>query len=481
MMSLKVLRLFVVSFCVIATLAINPGLKVRVNQKGLNYIRPFVQQAIVKEMNNLKNIPDFNTRDGNTYIQVKRLRKTGLNPPTTSLAFNPGKNAVTLNVKGANIYIAGDWAYQTKALFIPITDSGDLVVSVKGLWVTLSLRLDRTSQGTAHITVVECNAGVGDVAIDFRGSWASFLYNAVSGKIESKVKNELVPKICQMTREGVNKQVNPKLNSVNLRQVVHNDYLFDFSFVNSPRVGNGFIESAHKGEVFWYKAIREAPFSPAPLPSNADNNKMVNIWMSDYSVNTMAWTAFTHDLAGKELTLKDLKVTDTKYFKTSCSDMCIGKVFPPLAQKYPNTVLEPRLRVLAAPKLSITANAATVIAKLGVDLRASGKVVLSADHDISLTVAPKIQNQVVSGQITNYHFTTHVKKFDMGTLTEKDVASFDVVANQLIKTLVLPKANEIGRKGIDLPKVPGLSFIGTYVKLSQGSLLVASDAHYVPQ
>ena len=64
-----------------------------------------------------------------------------------------------------------------------------------------------------------------------------------------------------------------------------------------------------QGEVFWEADVKEAPFSPEPIPAWTDNSRMVYIWVTDYTPNTFFYQAHTNGYLKYNVTKKDVGIT----------------------------------------------------------------------------------------------------------------------------------------------------------------------------
>ena len=79
--------------------------------------------------------------------------------------------------------------------------------------------------------------------------------------------------------------------------------MLDCRLISAPVFGSGYVESYHKGEIYWKTDPTKQPtFTPAPFPQTTPAAKTVYIWASDFVVNSMSFAVFTHGMLQYNLT-----------------------------------------------------------------------------------------------------------------------------------------------------------------------------------
>jgi lipopolysaccharide-binding protein len=183
---------------------INPGFRVILTSKGLNYAHR-VGLSVLKEWLCDYTIPPFNT---SAEEGLATVNYTFSNFSIHRLDF--GKSSLTSDERGfvltvdgvaisfsANLFIYEDeWPY--------ITDYGSGNVSASGMSVTLSVALqaNETNEGSLFLNVTSCSFSLHSVNLVFSGG-ASYLYNLFGLALNEYVKHELIKKFCGWTTNQI--------------------------------------------------------------------------------------------------------------------------------------------------------------------------------------------------------------------------------------------------------------------------------------
>ena len=79
--------------------------------------------------------------------------------------------------------------------------------------------------------------------------------------------------------------------------------IFIYNFLTSSQDS---ILILKKGEIYWEKDQKEAPFSPSPIPPSTDVSKMLYIWLTEFTANSYAYAAQTHGYLSRNFTSQDV-------------------------------------------------------------------------------------------------------------------------------------------------------------------------------
>jgi lipopolysaccharide-binding protein len=267
----------------------------------------------------------------------------------------PGRG-LQWSVTNFGISLRGDWRFKA-GIF---RDSGWFECHVSRLSITVSLTMFSTPSGQPAITKTGCSSNVGDVSFKLHGG-ASFIYNLFRDKIARIIKDYLQGQMCKTASDVVQK-ANEYLKHFKVKVPVGRLLELNYGLVSNPVFGAGYFELATRGEFFFVGDITDAPFHPSPLPNPPTAPRMLAFWLSDYVLNTAGYVTHKHDALHHNFTKNDLPPSDTHLLDASCCPRCgcIGKILPPIGDKYPNSTVEIELATTAPPTVNFQPGKATV-------------------------------------------------------------------------------------------------------------------------
>ena len=98
-----------------------------------------------------------------------------------------------------------------------------------------------------------------------------------------------------------------------------------------------------------YEGSSEAlPFFPQPIPIERDSNRMLYLYASDYTLNSMLYHAYQLDRLTIRVEEQSLPPMYRGFVRTTCPEIdqvggdflqsiCVGKLLPAIAKHFPNT------------------------------------------------------------------------------------------------------------------------------------------------
>ncbi|GFR57488.1 bactericidal permeability increasing protein [Elysia marginata] len=456
----------------------NPGVRLRLTKTGIDYANKLVLAEIIHELKSLL-IPDQSGHDGHISYTLTSIKVTGLSPPISSISLVPKKNGFSLAVTKLGMSIKGNWKVEYKQGFVHIQTSGSVDVSVSGMNLaeTASFGIDHT--GRPSVASSGCSATVGGVSVSFHGGTA-FIVNLFRHTVEDKIRDILPSKVCSAVVGVVDKNAEKSLSTLPVTIQVADRFLVDYRLVASPNISNSYAEVFDKGEVFWKADLKEAPFSPQPLPALTDTSRHVYIWMSEYTPNSFLYQAHTHGYLKYNVTKNDLPSDNKSYLNTTCKLKCVGTIIPQIGHKYPNSTVKLGFETMAVPNATMTNKTLDVNVKSLVTLWAQTPTNTTAFLatlivNASLTAQPSIKNERLTAVITDHTFKLSVVKSAVGQLFP---AVYNAVIEGILTIVVIPELNAVAAKGAQLPVVEGVQFNNTVLLVQPGNLLIGTDLKY---
>ncbi|WAR13475.1 BPI-like protein [Mya arenaria] len=420
----------------------NPGFKARITLKGLSYAND-VAMAALKKGAEMITFPDMSGQSGKFKYSVKNVRLTSFTPPTGAFTPLPGQG-LQWTGSGASIRVDGDFSY--KAFFVK--GSGSFTASVSAVSFGIAINIGADKDGRPRMQSAKCTCSVGGVDIKFHGGM-SWLYNLLKGKVENAVKKSLPPQICKLVNKSIDQDGEKKLASLPV-SIKIDKYLLDYRLTGTPNFTTQYLETYHKGEFLWGSAPVESPLSPPALPTTAAADRMVYLWVSDYTFNTLAAVSHRHGILKFNVTAADLPASTRGVLNTTCDGFipkCVGGLIPAIGKEYPNRLVDLRLASTAAPRLSITS--------AGLTLKASGTVELYERRPGAAAVG--------------------------AFLLSLDADEFmDFLIKEALNVYLIPKINGYGTRGLPLPTTDEFNLTNSTIQYFQNAVMIATDLTYTP-
>uniref|UniRef100_A0A8B9LZE7 Bactericidal permeability-increasing protein n=1 Tax=Accipiter nisus TaxID=211598 RepID=A0A8B9LZE7_9AVES len=174
--------------CLSLRLEANPGLKVRITQKGLDYGSrigmELLKQALLRET-----FPSWSGQESFSVVKVNyvisRLRINAVDFPETSASFIPG-TGISLSVAHASATISADWRMNTWLL----KDQGGITVSISGLFIAVIFKVSRDTTGRLYILLHNCQLSINSLKVKLNGG-SSWIYSFLSGYLEKPIHTKL--------------------------------------------------------------------------------------------------------------------------------------------------------------------------------------------------------------------------------------------------------------------------------------------------
>ncbi|XP_060691934.1 bactericidal permeability-increasing protein-like isoform X2 [Hemiscyllium ocellatum] len=455
------------------TLCTNPGLKVRVTQKALDYGRQVGVQVLRQKLRQIQ-IPDVSGEThlpviGHVKYQVTGMHINDFGLPQSAIGFYAG-TGIKLSISNAYIHINGNW--RVKYLFI--SDHGSFDLSVKGLSISEAIGMTRDETGRPAVHSAGCTAYIGSLDIKFHGG-ASWLYNLFSSSLEDPIRSSLIQQICPKVSNAIN-GLEEHLRNMKVASHVDKYAVIEYSLVNPIAITNKFMDLDFKGEFYSVAKHEEPPFKPPQVPLSEQTDHMMYLGLSDFFANS---AGFAYYRAGA----LNMNITDDMIPKQSpirLNTSTFGAVIPQVEKLYPNMLMLMSFHANQQPVLKVTPNNITIQASGAINTFAilpnsslAPLFVLDISASVSAQVA--ISKMKLIGSLKLNRLLLSLKHSDVGPFK---VTILQGLLNFAVKAVVLPKINERLATGFPLPNVDHLSFVNPLIKVNQDVLVIATDIHY---
>ncbi|XP_058047657.1 BPI fold-containing family C protein-like [Ahaetulla prasina] len=425
----------------ILLLEANPGIKVKITQKALDYGNQFGVELLKQKLKE-KTFEDWNGES--TYLfsalnyTISKIRIDNTEFPNTSLSLISG-TGIKLLVENASAIATGDWSAETW-LF---KDSGRAAVFISGVNLTAVVNVSRNVFGHLKLLLDSCKAYVDDMDIRLNQSYRHDLFCSD-----------------QMIEQEVQAQIG-------------NFAVIDYSLINSSTILESSINLDLKGTVYPVEEITEPPFKPTPFVLLNENNSMFYIGISEYLLQSVSLAfhasgAFTISAEQEEML--------SSYFNLTTD--ALESIIPTISHIYakPLPVIM-NIRIIDAPVISLHDN----------------KSIL--DFSASMEVLAKIPNSTTQSMFT-LNITTRARAdltiFNRRLLTTLCLNSFhislahsnvglfeasllDNFLSYILQTGIIPAVNFKLKDGFPLPILDPVILMKPSIRIYEGFLLVSTD------
>lgn len=451
----------------------NPGVEVRLTQKGLEYGRQIGMASIQKKLQTIS-IPDMSGKErvkvGKVEYRLSNMHIVNVGLPSSTVNLVPG-GGVTLAISNAFINLRGNWRVK---YLRRIRDSGSFELNVNQLSVSATMAVSSDPTGRPNVSSTSCTAAVGSARVKFRGG-ASWLYNLFSKYIDRALRKAMEKQICPLVTKAIS-DVNPHLKTLNVLAEVDKYAEVEYSMVRSPTVSQSYIDLSLKGEFYNIGRHQEPPFAAQnfSLPPNA--SRMLYIGLSAFTLNS---AAFVYDRAGA----LSLYVTDDMIPKISpirLNTRTFGTFVPQIAKRFPNLMVKLLVRASANPvvrlepgRVAVQANGTVTAYAIQANGTLTPLFMLNLETNISAQVLLKgmrLAAAVTLNRMSLTLATSYVGDFQ--------VRALDSVLQMVLKLVVIPTVNVQLAKGYPLPALGKMELVNTQLQIYKDFLLIGTDVGF---
>ncbi|XP_042262757.1 bactericidal permeability-increasing protein-like isoform X2 [Thunnus maccoyii] len=457
-----------------ATLSVNPGVKVKLTKKGLEYGRQLGMVSIQQKLKSIK-VPDVSGKKrvspiGKVRYSLSNMRIVNVGLPKSSVDLVPG-TGVRLSIGNAFISLHGNW--RVKYLRI-IKDRGSFDLNVNGVTITTTIAIKSDGTGRPAVSSVNCAATVGSASVKFRGG-ASWLYNLFKRFVDKALRSAMQKQMCPLVASAVS-DLNPQLKTLNVLAKVDKHAEIEYSMVSSPTLSKSSIDLSLKGEFYNIGKHQEPPFSPAAfsLPPQIDN--MLYIGMSAFTPNS---AAFVYNRAG----VLSLFITDDMIPQSSpirLNTRTFGALIPQIAKRFPGLMMKLLVKTVKSPAVTFEPNNMTVQATGTVTAYAiqrnttlSPLFVLNLETSVSTRVF--VSGMRVAGAVSLNKMSLTLGKSYVGDF---QVRSLDSILQLVLKVVVIPRLNVQLAKGYPLPAIGKMKLVNTKLQILKDYMLIGTDVQF---
>ncbi|XP_063816547.1 phospholipid transfer protein [Pseudophryne corroboree] len=462
------LLLLAVPFVVSKSSSPNPGCRIRITSKGLQFVKHEGLKFVEQELENIT-IPDLKGKEGRFSYSINDVRVTHLQLSQSALWFQPDKQLV-LDINNASISLN----FQRKLLYWLFYDVGMINASAEGVHIKTDLDLTRDSKGRLKIGNMSCEASIERMQAGFSGTLKT-VYEFLASFITTGMRFLLNKQICPALRHAGMVLLNSLLNTVPVKNPV-DDYIgIDYSLLSDPDVSEDSLDMDFRGMFFSLSAKNDTIPNMSPALHIKQKERMVYIALSEYFFDSAMYAYYKSGVLSLDISHeqmpKDLEVLlRTSYFAS------LMLLDPPVAE----APMKLELRVSTPPRFTIkpTGTSVSVNAILNIYLVPEDQPPVQLS---SMTMESRLSAKVTLKK-TTLQVQLDLKRFriysNKSALESLALIPLQSPLKTLLQLTVMPILNERTKRGVGIPLPEGLDFTRETTTHHAGFILIGGDLHF---
>uniref|UniRef100_A0A2C9JBI2 Lipid-binding serum glycoprotein C-terminal domain-containing protein n=2 Tax=Biomphalaria glabrata TaxID=6526 RepID=A0A2C9JBI2_BIOGL len=458
------------------TVTQNPGVKIRVTAKGVDYAKNVARASLVPLLNNIR-LDDVEGRQGKTSYRLHNFRTSNVRIPNINMHLNPGQRGLTLNLRNFGIDIRLDYRVSYRVLFARLTNSGGVTVNFGQVDLTVTIGIDQFQDTSPKLVARSCSGDIGHFNIHFHGRLA-WLLNLLRGLFRGQLHNSIRNKICEVVVNAVNNDAANKLRRMTLEADIGNNVGIDYRLLAPLLFTDNYLELHQKGTVFWKAARNDLlPVSPGAVPAWGDYSNMFYLWLTEYPLKSLAYIMHTRGRLQYSMTVNTLLEERRDFLSTSCDDsLCVGFLIPKLSETFPNSVVALNITSRKIPDVNITINGVGMTFYGTVDLSIpSAGSVLVANVTVSFRILANVRNDRIVGHVNS--FSTIIESLH-SVIGDVDLTVINNAIEEGLTSIIIPEMNAVADVGVKLPLINDLVFQRPSFIYLDGALIIGTDVQY---
>lgn len=400
--------------------------------------------------------------------------------PNSSITLDPS-GVLVWRANDANISGNGRWHYKFRHKLLKVSDKGKFDIRIRNICFNVQIEIGADESGRPTISSKACTCDIDKVDITFHGGAAKF-YNLFKGHMGHRLKHLFIDKMCDAIRKVVDKDGSQSMGKLPVTIEIDETYLLDYRLMGKPEFTDNYIETHHKGEVFWKDDLTEAPFEVQQYNGPDEEEKMVYFWTSSYLFNTYLYQAHRNGKMKYVISSQNLPEKNKDALKiTSKEGLFIGLLIPQIASKYPDGELEIHVRSKEAPWLKFHNGYVEIECSGEIELHVSRPSVessaylLSMDGAMTISANLSVEDKKIVGRVGSLNIKTKVTDSNIGVVSDE---AMQFLIDYALRVYAEPMLNEKMQKGFPLPVSENVTFENLQLGILEGTMVIGTDIVY---
>ncbi|KAM9203229.1 LOW QUALITY PROTEIN: BPI fold-containing family C protein [Mergus octosetaceus] len=447
----------------------NPGVKVRLTQKGLEYAKE-VGLEILKQNMEKERFPDLTGYEkfglGNVKYNISRIRVAAVEFPSASISLIP-RTGIKLVIGNASLTVDMNWNIRTWMF----RDSGRSTVYISKVFVTAIFSTPLDNSGHTSISLTSCRTTSGDIDIKLNGK-SGFLHNFFIKYLKKSIHRSLAANSCPNIRSGI-QLINEDLQSLNVLMPIDDLAEIDYSLNSLPAVFP-YIDLDLK-EIAFHPAgnYTGPPYVAAPFTIPDQMDSMLYLAFSEYFFQTSSFAYYAAGAFNKT-------IAEETYSYFNISTEIFGSIIPEVA-KHSVTPYPVMLKLMATetPLISLQPDSFTLEIQGSMEVFAvlpdsTTQSLFTMNIVTNTSIALNIFNQKLMGSLCLNRLQFSLTHSNVGF----EVLLLENILSYILQTEVIPSANAKLSKGFPLPNLAHVTLTRPHITIVQGYVLILTDVHY---
>lgn len=333
-------------------------------------------------------------------------------------------------------------------------------------------------QDSTHFNIVLSgfNARFTNFNLSLHGG-ASWLYNIFLNNFKNSIEQAAQNAINTQVASAVNNVLSNTLSTLNLQiPILSYGVLFDSTLQIVSYTPSTYMTIGTAGRCF-IKGQQPYPGQPSYMPNSLGNDVMIEMFVSDYTLNSAGFAFTQAGIFNYLLTQHTLPSAISWMFNTTNLQFFI----PALYNKYPNRELQVDFIVPTAPVFTISPKGVEV----SLIAQAIFQVILPTGpvnaFALNLNALLDWEVQIVANNLTgSLQYKSANVTLAYSTIGNLDVSLISSIVNLLFQYGIVPIGNILAQRGFPLPTVEGLTLQNPTVSYQTGFIAVRSNFVFVP-
>uniref|UniRef100_A0AC34Q3I8 Uncharacterized protein n=1 Tax=Panagrolaimus sp. JU765 TaxID=591449 RepID=A0AC34Q3I8_9BILA len=488
-----------------------PGVRLRLTRKGAEHVKDVAVKLLNEQLAQLNGFHlqyPFSRPGLEGIIYVNEIRTLQYQPPQAAHIRFQEPTYLILGFENAAINLGGRFLGVSGVFQVP----GYVHGSLRGMSMTIVASFKATPEGLMSVQVVNCSTVIAEIQFTLEPegplgpvvkTFEAQINDAIRAKIPEifcKGLQDIIEKNSpEMFQRLTKAQLSEHFQGISTSSVVIDRFIRRFTEglyidnrnIADPVVTSEYFEIQQRGEFNYNDSLSDTPFFPRPMPNEADSERMLYLYGSEYTLNSLLYHAYESDRLSMMLEPSALPPKYQGFIRTSCdgeqigasdesdliSGICVGKLIPAIAENYPNTTTKFVLLPSSLPEVKFyeglsTMDVKTKILTYVLDRRTNREkqiLVSSADGIADIRLAA--EEGKFAGDLKLRRLNARLHRSAIGGIDPDSIAQLSPLA----KTFLGPQLSSGLKRGFPYPLKDSISFIEPELKIKHGYARLATD------
>jgi hypothetical protein len=422
-------------------------------------------------------IPDtemsVDAKIGTLHIYLKNIHFSISNiiPENIIIGFaEPNK----LNVHAHQIQGNGHLDVRFKLGFVSETDSINVKINHLSSDAEITLGVQESTKIKGKMMPTACISNISidlDFDFDIHGSLIAYIASLVKSRIKDYIYSQIQSEMKQVIMDQTKQIISSLVDQLPVYAPLDDNGLaLDYSLLSSPKVTNGYLILNSNGAIvnLNHPESLNPPFvQPTTLPDFDPNGKLMQMFLSDYSINTAINSVFLSNMLDVTIKSEDVPSDSPLQLNTTSLEMLVRGISDVYGK---DKKVDLQSKVTTRPDVWMSENFlnGTTVTELSLLVRndnGTHDVALRFNTTISGSGDVHVQSQ---GQISAWIHSLELSNSTLieSQLKEADINHIEIMFNFATK-IVLPILNNnyLKKITIKLPEIEGITFNDSTVEI----------------